>query len=168
MFTFQRSHLDDAGLIHQLTDLHVASISPRLSVNRAAHFPLVVWQSARFVFILTVIEPSMATGAINAPPVIHHHTILEGERIDLKRLCFTNQSFSWPGWSLAHGNESQSKILSIPIFACIQVAEICMHIKKPKFMMRFNFRIWVYGNFFLRATSQSTPNSTHQFLNNLI
>lgn len=58
---------------------HVASVAPGCPVHTGAHLPLVVWQAVWCVFILTVVVPSMMTGAVLTPPVIHHHVILKEE-----------------------------------------------------------------------------------------
>ena len=79
---WQCSYLDDFIFLGDGRHGHVFSIAPGCSVHAGAHLPLVVWQALWLVFVLTVVVPSMMTGAVLAPPVIHYHLILKegGER----------------------------------------------------------------------------------------
>lgn len=70
-------HLYDGGQVHQFTHLHVPSVTPRVRVHRCALLPLVFWQLAWSVLVLTIIVATVFTGTAGSPSVIGHNGILK-------------------------------------------------------------------------------------------
>lgn len=71
------SYLNDFIFVDDGRHAHVSPIAPGRLVHAGAHLPLVVWQAVWSVFVFTVVVPSVTTGAVLTPPVIHYHLILK-------------------------------------------------------------------------------------------
>lgn len=69
--------LNDFIFVDDGRHAHVSPIAPGRLVHAGAHLPLVVWQAVWSVFVFTVVVPSVTTGAVLTPPVIHYHLILD-------------------------------------------------------------------------------------------